>query len=70
MKTAFNRFKEVFFHPSVRWYKLPNSDVRVNRYPAPANEPHEKALRQTDYKTAYRDSIHTIRYVHEPLELE
>lgn len=66
--SALARFKEVFFHPSVRWYTLPNKDVRVNRYPAPGSEPHEKELRQFSYKTAYRDSIHTIRWTNDEIE--
>lgn len=50
-------------HKSVRWYRLPDTDYRPYRYPAPGSEPIDHKENRMDYKIAYRDSIHSIRYV-------
>jgi len=62
MKKALERFKEVFFYPPVRHYKMPRPDIVIPRYPAPGSEPIDHKENRHDYKTAYRDSIHSIRY--------
>ncbi|KRX01721.1 hypothetical protein PPERSA_01591 [Pseudocohnilembus persalinus] len=54
--------EEVIFTPAVRRYKMPNPRVKYVRYPSPASEPINHDENQMDYKTAFRDSIHQIRY--------
>ncbi|EGR32906.1 hypothetical protein IMG5_067030 [Ichthyophthirius multifiliis] len=62
MKKALERLHDIVFQPSIRWYKLPNPDVRRSRYPAPGSEPILESDHYIDYKTCFRDSIHNIRY--------
>lgn len=47
---------------SVRRYFLPKANARIYRYPSPGSEPANLEFNQIDYKTAYRDSTHNIRY--------
>lgn len=65
MKKALERFNEIIFNPAIRWYVLPKPHVRRSRYPAPASEPINRDENQIDYKTAFRDSPHNIRYNNE-----
>lgn len=39
MRKAIDRLYDVFFTPSVRWYRMPRPDVRYPRYPSVASEP-------------------------------
>ncbi|KAL4441410.1 hypothetical protein ABPG74_013705 [Tetrahymena malaccensis] len=65
MRKALERFNEIIFNPAIRWYQLPKPTVRRTRYPAPGSEPINREVHQIDYKTAFRDSPHNIRYHHE-----
>lgn len=47
---------------SVRWYNLPNPEYRQFRYPSPGSEPIFHSLNDINYKAAYRESAHYIRY--------
>lgn len=40
----------------------PRGGSRLTRYPSPGNEPVSEGETQLNYKTAYRDSPHHIRY--------
>lgn len=62
-KGAWDAFYEFFFPKSVRWYRYPNKSVKYFRYPSPGSEPINQEMNYFDYKTAYRDSIHNIRYI-------
>ena len=44
---------------------MPKPDIRYPRYPSPASEPINHDDAHIDYKTAFRDSIHMIRYTEE-----
>jgi len=47
---------------AVRRYKPPKPGARVYRFPSPGSEPANLEYNEIGYKTAYRDSIHNIRY--------
>lgn len=59
MTQAFVKF---ILHKSVTWYRLPDTEYRPYRYPAPGSETIDHRENLMDYKTAYRDSVHSIRY--------
>lgn len=46
----------------MRWYNLPNPEYRQFRYPSPGSEPIFHSLNDVNYKVAYRESPHHIRY--------
>jgi len=35
---------EFVFTPAIRWYRMPNLNVRFPRYPSPASEPVESDI--------------------------
>ena len=45
-------------------------NVRYPRYPAPGSEPINHSIHASDYKTAYRDSIHHIRFLETSMDHE
>lgn len=65
LKAAWDRFRFWAWPISVRRFYLERPTDRVYRYPAPGSEPVEFEQREIDYKTAYRDSIHNVRYNNE-----
>jgi len=62
MRTAVDRLWDVVMSPSIRWYRMPKPEIRLPRYPAPGSEPINHEMNHFDYKTAYRDSTHSIRH--------
>jgi len=58
MKKAMDRLWEVVFTPSIRYYRMPNPEVRYPRTPAPSSEPINHDINHMDYKVAFRDSTH------------
>jgi len=68
IKNAWTRWKEVVYPHAIRNPTV--SKARFYRYPAVASEPLEHEDNHVDYKTAYKDSYHNIRYSVEHEELK
>eukprot|EP01017_Pseudomicrothorax_dubius_P040122 TRINITY_DN6236_c0_g2_i3.p1 TRINITY_DN6236_c0_g2~~TRINITY_DN6236_c0_g2_i3.p1 ORF type:complete len:315 (+),score=85.51 TRINITY_DN6236_c0_g2_i3:73-945(+) len=65
IRDAFQRLSEWTHPPGVRWYKSPYPKARTWRFPAPGSEPVDYEFNSMSYKTAYRDSVHSVRYIDE-----
>jgi hypothetical protein len=61
-EAALDRFRTWFMHPGIRGYQYKVKGARISRYPAPGSEAPNTSETYIDYKTAYRDSTHNIRF--------
>jgi hypothetical protein len=59
---AWDRFRHFVWPPGIWQYRHSQYKARVPRYPAPGSEPVDREFTYIDYKTAYRESTHNIRY--------
>lgn len=62
IRAAWDRLRFWAFPRAVRRYVIPKPKARIFRYPSPGSEPADRESTYIDYKTAYRDSTHNVRY--------